>query len=432
MRYIRILGIITLGAVFTLVGGGGEMDFSAPEMEKLRSIIANVKRYYHREIDNSSLFKKAIDGMLSGLDPHSSYLDEGDLKGLQVETTGRFGGLGIEIFSDAGFIRVLSPLDGTPASRAGIKTGDLIVQIDGKSIRDLELKEVLNMMRGRPGSKVKLTIVRYGKNKPMVVTLTREIIRMKTVRDKMLESGYGYLRIALFQEPTLIDMINAIRKMEDSGKGRLKGLILDLRNNPGGLLESSVQIADSFLDADKLKGEKLIVYTKGRTEDAKILVRATPGDIFEGKPIVVIINEGSASAAEIVAGALQDHARAIVVGGRSFGKGSVQTVIPIDEKSAIKITTAIYYTPKGRSIQAKGIDPDIVIEDIQLSAGATKELPRFDEASLVDHIRKMEDKDEGKIKGSEGSKSGLELAREDYQLYEALHILKSQNFLQKM
>ncbi len=433
---------ICWGLVFCLLASfavaGEELELSSDELQKFNSIISNVKKYYYKDIDKIKLFSHAISGMLADLDPHSAYLDQGDFKNLRMETTGLFGGIGVEIFPENGFLRVLTPLDDTPASRAGIQAGDLIMQVDGKFVRNLNFKDAINMMRGKPGSKINLTIVRSKQNKPLVFNLRREVIKIKTVKERILDGVYGYLRVALFQEPTALDVERAVKKLEQgAGKSGLRGVILDLRNNPGGLLESSIQVADYFLDGDNLKKEGLIVYTKGRVEETKIIAKATSGDILRGKPLVVLINEGSASAAEIVAGALQDHGRAIIVGTRSFGKGSVQTVIPIDDSSAIKITTATYYTPLGRSIQIRGIEPDVYVESLRVVED-NDGIPRVDEGALLGAIQNGESKNSNS-KNSSGAVSNyqqpananIKLAQEDYQVYEALQILKSHSIVRR-
>lgn len=414
-----------------------ESALPTSELQKLAIVLANVKKYYYRHIDNTTLFNNAISGMLSSLDPHSAYLTADDLKELDMETSGKFGGVGIELMPDAGALKVVTPIDDTPAFRAGIKAGDYIIQINNKLVRNLTLNEALNLMRGPKGSKVALTILRKNESKPLIFNLKREIIKIKTIKSKMLESGYGYIRIAIFQEPTEKDLKSALDTIKRQSHGKLKGLILDIRNNPGGLFESTVQITDDFLDADKLKDNNLIVYTKGQSDESQISAKATPGELIPNIPLVVLINEGSASAAEILAGALQDHRRAVIVGTRSFGKGSVQTVIPIDKNSVIKLTTALYYTPLGRSIQAKGIEPDITVENLQIpeKKSELEALQRINEANLIDHIENnvanatestpnitTEDSDEQAT-----AETGL--AYKDYQLYEALHILKSLNVL---
>lgn len=407
------------------------------ELQKLAIVLANVKKYYYRHVDNNTLFNNAISGMLSSLDPHSAYLNSDDLKELDMETSGKFGGVGIEVVPDAGAIKVVTPLDDTPAFRAGIKAGDYIIQINNKLVRNMTLNEALNLMRGPKGGKVSLTILRKNESKPLIFNLKRETIKIKTIKSKILENGYGYVRIAIFQDPTEKDLKKAVEKIKKITHGNLKGLILDVRNNPGGIFESSVQVADDFLDADKLKNNNLIVYTKGQSDEIQISAKATPGELIPNIPIVILINEGSASAAEILAGALQDHKRAIVVGTRSFGKGSVQTLIPIDQNSMIKLTTALYYTPLGRSIQAKGIEPDITIENLQIpeKKSELEALERINESNLIDHIQNTEanatlpSQDLTSEDEDEQNTQETELAYKDYQLYEALHILKSLNVL---
>ena len=403
---------------------------SSTDMQRLGSIISDVKKYYYKRVDDKTLFDGAISGMIAGLDPHSEYLTAGALKELQMETTGQFGGIGIEVAPDQGVIKVVSPLDDTPAYRAGIKAGDYIIKIDNQLVRDLDLHAAVNLMRGQRGSKLTLTILRKNINKPIVVNLRRETINIHTVKSKLLESVYGYIRLAIFQDPTEKDLRHAIKSLQKDSRGNLKGIVLDIRNNPGGLLESAIQVADDFLDADKFKDNKLIVYTKGQNEDTQVEAKATPGELLPGIPMVVLINEGSASAAEIVAGSLQDHKRAIIVGTKSFGKGSVQTLIPIDKDSAIKLTTALYYTPLGRSIQAKGIEPDISIDAIKIQPikEDAQNLPTIDEATLIDHIQNVDGDDTSSINKMPSS-SEHEIAYKDYQLYEALHILKSMNVI---
>lgn len=440
-----------------------EKVLSTADLQRLKAVISNIKQYYYKSTNDSMLFVNAIRGMLTGLDPHSDYLDVGDLKDLEMMTLGKFGGIGVEIIPDQGAIRVVSPLDDTPAYKAGIKAGDYIVQINNKFVRDMSLRDAARMMRGPKGTVLNLTIIRKNQHKPLLFKLRREIIKFKTVKERILEPGYGYIRLAGFQETTEKDMVRAVRRLQKLSQGGLKGLILDVRNNPGGLFESAVDIADDFLDAKILKNNRLIVYANGQGNETQLTANATPGELLPNTPLVVLIDEGSASSSEILAGALQDHKRAIVVGTRSFGKGSIQTLIPIDKNSAIKLTTALYYTPLGRSIQAKGIEPDIVVEDMLLSKKYQEEhnsIPRIDESALVDHIQDQDndsnvggvndDGDSAKINDNSSDDKTNELgsskkdrnkkqkklasprpeaglAYKDYQLYEALHILKSQN-----
>lgn len=400
------------------------------DIKRFATVISQVKRYYVQPIDDEKLFNNAIRGLLSNLDPHSAYLDTDDLKDLQTATSGKFGGIGIEVLPENGLIKVVTPLDGTPAEKAGVKTGDLIVRIDNTLVQDMTLREAINMMRGVKGSKVSLTVIRQGSKKPLKFDLVRDIIKVEAVKSKLLENGYGYVRIAVFQAPVKDNLIQAIDKLKKDANGNLKGLILDLRNNPGGLLESAIEVSDIFLDVSSLKGNKLIVYTKGRVPGNDIKAYATSADIIKGVPIVVIINGGSASAAEIVAGALKDHRRAIIIGTRSFGKGSVQTVIPIDNNSAMKLTTALYYTPSGHSIQAEGIKPDVIVPEFQLEKqGADVDAfePVF-ESDLDRHLANEKGTQSGEVSIKEQTKKiGKEersLASSDFQLYEALQVLK--------
>lgn len=382
----------------------------------------HIRNAYIKEIDDKTLLEYAIRGMLDQLDPHSSYLDASSFDDLQVHTTGEFGGLGIEVGMEDGFVKVISPIDDTPASRAGIEAGDLIIKIDDTTLKGLSLNDAVNRMRGPKGSKIVLTIVREGRDQPFDVTLVRDTIKVRSVRTEVMDDQYLYIRIAQFQVNTGKDVLEAIKKAKKDHK--LQGLILDLRNNPGGVLQASVEVADAFLDGGT------VVYTEGRMLQSNFSYKAEPGDASEGLPIVVLINEGSASASEIVAGALQDHRRALVMGTRSFGKGSVQTVIPITDEKAVKLTTALYFTPNGRSIQALGIEPDIVIERATLTAlkGTT-----LTEAQLAGHLENGKDGKDIKAKEREAERSKLleDLQGKDNQLYEALNMLKGLSFFQK-
>lgn len=391
------------------------------DVQRFSNAISEIKKYYVKPISDKELFDNAIRGMLNGLDPHSSYLDESDFKELQTATNGEFGGLGLEVTMEEGVVKVVTPLVDTPAFKAGIKAGDYIIKLGPKSVQGLELKDAVELMRGKPGSTIDLTILRKGQSKPLNFTLVREKIMIKSVKSKLLDNKYGYIRLTQFQVLTDKDMEQAIAQLKQQAGGQLRGLVLDLRNNPGGLLDSAIQVSDAFLDKDKKGNAEMIVYTQGRLPGSKFTAMANPGDILDNAPIVVLINNGSASASEIVAGALKDNKRAIILGTRSFGKGSVQTVLPLDNKRGIKLTTALYFTPAGTSIQAKGITPDIVVEEVNVptEADGKKGFSGFAEADLNGHILNKNEQKVVKTTSDEQS-----LIHEDYQLYAALTILK--------
>lgn len=396
------------------------------EVQRFSKAISEIKKYYVKPIDDKALFDNAIRGMLSGLDPHSAYLDEESFNDLQTTASGEFGGLGLEVTMEEGVVKVVTPLVDTPAFKAGVKAGDYIIKIGNKSVQGMSLSDAVGLMRGKVGSTVDLTVLRKGANKPIFMSLVREKILIKSVKSELLDNKYGYVRLTQFQATTAQDMEKAIRKLKLDAGGQLSGLILDLRNNPGGLLDSAIQVSDAFLDTDKNGKDEMIVYTQGRLPGSRFTAMANPGDILKKAPIVVLINNGSASASEIVAGALKDNKRAIIVGTKSFGKGSVQTVLPLDEKHAIKLTTALYYTPAGTSIQAKGITPDIVIEELKVSQDAAKNMD-FSEADLQGHLMNGNAKPGDKIEGKDApgqEKQNSALSHQDYQLYAALTILK--------
>jgi carboxyl-terminal processing protease len=404
-----------------------EQSIPMEDVQRFSNAIAQIKQYYVKQISDKELFENAIRGMLAGLDPHSSYLDEEEFNELQTTTSGEFGGLGLEVTMEEGVIKVITPLVDTPASKAHLKPGDYIIKIGPRSVQGIDLKEAVTLMRGKVGEPITLTILRKGMTKPMQVTLVRENIQIKSVQAKLLDTQYGYVRLTQFQALTAQDMLKSIAELKKEAKGELKGLILDLRNNPGGLLDSAIQIADAFIDT-RIPNQKqeLIVYTEGRLPGSKFTAIATPGDVLNNAPIVVLINGGSASASEIVAGALKDNKRALIVGTRSFGKGTVQTVLPLDSKHGIKLTTAMYYTPSGTSIQAQGIAPDIVVEEISVPKDtlAKNDGFNFSEADLSGHL-KNGNTASGSIKALPVAMSNTTLLHEDYQLYEALTILKS-------
>ena len=380
----------------------------------------HIRSSYIKEIDDRTLLEYAIRGMLDELDPHSAFLDASSFDDLQINTTGEFGGLGIEVGMEDGFVRVISPIDDTPAAHAGVEAGDMIIKLDDTAVKGLTLSEAVEKMRGPKGSEITLTIVREGVQKPFELVLKRDIVKVKSVRSDIMDEAFAYLRIAQFQMNTGSDVEEEIKKLQKLNPN-LKGMILDLRNNPGGVLQASVAVADLFID----KG--MIVYTEGRLSDSNTKFLATPGDITKGLPLVVLINDGSASASEIVAGALQDQRRALVIGTRSFGKGSVQSVIPITEDRAVKLTTALYYTPNGRSIQAQGIEPDIEVERVKVTV--VEPGVGLSEAGLSRHLENGNGN--GDLKAEERHGSSAELHNEDSQLYEALNILKGLNLFSR-
>ncbi len=428
---------------------------SALPIEELRSfadVFSAIKQGYVEPIEDKKLITHAISGMLSNLDPHSAYLDSDSFKDLQVSTQGEFGGLGIEVGMEDGFVKVISPIEDTPAFKAGIKPGDLIVKLDDTPVKGMTLNDAVKHMRGKPKTSIVLTIARKGATKPLVLTVVREKIKVQSVKSKMLESGFGYLRVTQFQEETIADVVKHLEKLNKPEKdakdgGPLRGLVLDLRNDPGGLLHGAVGVAAAFLPA-----KTLVVSTDGRTEDAKRKYIASPEDYLRGgrddilknlppsiktMPLVVLVNGGSASASEIVAGALQDNKRAVVLGTQTFGKGSVQSILPLSNNTAIKLTTARYYTPSGNSIQAKGITPDIIVEES--SNGGSRGFVR--EADLDRHL--INDKEKAKdpapkpqAKNGKGKAKDeaeedpkppvFEIAsKNDYQLNQALGLLKA-------
>ncbi len=386
------------------------------ELQAFTEVFSRVKTDYVETVDDKKLIEDAIRGMLSGLDPHSAFLNTSEFSDLKIGTTGQFGGLGIEVGMENGFVKVISPIDDTPASRAGIQASDLIIKLDDKSVKGMTLNEAVKIMRGKPNTDIELTIVREGEPQPLVIKITREIIRVKSVKNRMLEPGYGYVRITNFQSRTTTDLLKAISDMQKAE--RLKGLVLDLRNNPGGVLNGAVGVSDAFID------NGLIVYTEGRIDDSSHRYVATPGDSLNGAPLVVLINGGSASASEIVAGAMQDHKRGIIMGTKSFGKGSVQTIQELRNGSAVKLTTARYFTPNGRSIQAKGIEPDIVLSTVRLSATDEKARTSYSENDLNGRLSNPDgDLDESQEADADA------LAQTDFQLFEALNLLKGLNIL---
>ncbi|MGB3134346.1 MAG: S41 family peptidase [Candidatus Macondimonas sp.] len=385
-------------------------------------ILERVKQEYVEPVDESTLMQNAIRGMLSGLDPHSSYLDASEFKEMQINTSGRFGGLGIEVQMEDGFVKVVTPIDDTPAARAGLQPGDLIIKLDDTQVKGLSLTDAVNRMRGEPGSQIRLTILREKQDAPFVVTLTRDIINVQSVKRRLLEPGYGYVRITQFRNDAGKDLEDALSKLVAENKAPLRGLVLDLRNNPGGLLTAAVEVTDVFQDSG------LVVYTQGREKASRQDFPSKPGDSLRGAPMVVLVNGGSASASEIVAGALQDNKRALVVGTRTFGKGSVQTVLPLPSGDAIKLTTARYYTPGGRSIQAEGIDPDIALQAVKVSK-VDAPIGLLRESDLSGRLA-PEGKATPVITPTAPEEKDGDLVATDYQLYESLNLLKGMTLVQ--
>ena len=356
MKRILAAGVIVGGIAFVLPATAQNNNSETyRQLNLFGDVFERVRADYVEDVSDEELIEAAINGMLTSLDPHSSYLSPKNFKDMQVQTRGEFGGLGIEVTMENGYVKVVSPIDDTPAFRAGLKPNDLITHLDGEQVRGLTLSEAVERMRGKVGSDLKLTVRREG-SEAFDVSVTRAVIKIRSVRSRMEGEDIGYVRISSFSEQTSTGVERAIKRFRDTAKDKLKGIVLDLRYNPGGLLDQSVKVSDAFLN----QGE--IVSTRSRRADEGQRFNAKPGDAAEGLPIVVLMNGGSASASEIVAGALQDHRRGIIMGTRSFGKGSVQTIVPLSGHGAIRLTTARYYTPSGRSIQAKGIDPDIVVE----------------------------------------------------------------------
>ncbi|MBU1365324.1 MAG: S41 family peptidase [Gammaproteobacteria bacterium] len=421
------------------------------ELRTFAEVYSAIKQGYVEPVEDKKMITNAISGMLSNLDPHSTYLDADAFKDLQVGTQGEFGGLGIEVGMEDGLVKVVSPIEDTPAYRAGIKSGDLIFKLDETPVKGLTLSDAVKKMRGKPKTPIKLSIIRKGETKPIEVTLIREVIKVQSVKSKLVEPGYGWVRVTQFQENTVAELAKHVAALYKDGK-KLNGLVLDLRNDPGGLLNGAIGVSAAFLPPDVT-----VVSTNGRSEDAKQDFKARPQDYLRGNkedplknipaeakkvPMIVLVNGGSASASEIVAGALQDHKRAIIVGTQSFGKGSVQSVLPLPGNTAIKLTTARYYTPEGRSIQAKGITPDIVVEE---NANGSSPGMRVREADLDRHLNNDRDKEEakqdakpqakpakkGKDDAEEELPQRLEYAsKSDYQFQQALNLLKGLQILQ--
>jgi carboxyl-terminal processing protease len=425
---VLVLGTLPAQAQQSAEPAQEQDEQARPELplQQLRlftEVFGRIKQDYVIDVSDDDLLKYAIQGMLAGLDPHSSFLDAESFRDIRIGTSGQFGGLGIEVGMEDGFIKVISPIDDTPAKAAGVQAGDLIIRLDDTPVKGMTLNEAVKLMRGEPGEDIILTIVREGRDQPLKITVTRAIIKVKSVRSRILEEGYGYIRVSQFRARTGENLVAAANKLKESSGGKLKGMVLDLRNNPGGVLNGAVEVSDAFLD------EGLIVYTEGRIADSKLSFSATAGDVIDGAPLVVLVNGGSASASEIVAGALQDHTRALVIGSPTFGKGSVQTIMPIGEETALKLTTARYYTPNGRSIQAEGIVPDIALGRVRLAAIEGQDIGRIKEADLSRHLENGNGKKAADSKPAEAPTAAQIV--DDYPLHEALNLLKGLHLLRK-
>lgn len=401
-----------------------QLPLPLDEVRIFTEVLNRIRSAYVEPIDDRTLLENAIKGMLAGIDPHSTYLAADDYDQLQESTTGEFGGLGVEVGIEDGFIKVIAPMDGSPADRAGVMAGDLIIKLDDTPAREVTLGDTIDLMRGEPGTTVILTILREGVSEPFEIPVTREIIQARSIRYRMLEPGYAYIRIGTFSVETGNEVKNALNRLNDEND--VKGIVLDLRNNPGGVLQAAVGVVDAFID------EGLIVYTQGRVENSEMRFEASTENPSRGAPLVVLINSGSASASEIVAGALQDHQRAIIMGTPSFGKGSVQTVLPLTNDRAIKLTTALYFTPNGRSIQATGIVPDIVVDRGQVTR-IPDSLISYREADLAGHLENANGEEtdgEASVIAAETQEvEPPEVIVRDYQLNEAVNVLKGLNIV---
>ncbi len=429
----RSVSLVLLGAVIGgsltltqhVMGARSANELPLEQMRTFTDVFTRIKNDYVEEVSDDELLEHAIRGMLQGLDPHSAYLNTEEFNELRIGTTGEFGGLGIEVGMEDGFVKVVSPIDDTPAAKAGVLAGDLIIRLDDTPVKGLSLNDAVKLMRGKPGSELTLTIIREGADKPLSIDIERAVIKTTSVRHRMLDEDFGYLRISNFQTKTTADLLKAVKKMNKENDG-LKGLVLDLRNNPGGVLSGAVGVSDAFLN------DGMIVYTDGRENDSKLRYDATDGDILDGAPLIVMVNGGSASASEIVAGAMQDHGRAIVLGSKTFGKGSVQTIQDLPAGGAVKLTTSRYFTPKGRSIQALGIEPDISTKPGSWTRPDDEDgYTPLTESSLRGALSNTTvDEDEATEEEAEAAKED-NLVYDDYQLFEALNLLKGLAILNK-
>ena len=446
--FFVVIGIF-IGLIFSANANRTNTSLPIDELRNFTEIFGKIKNDYVEDVTDKKLISEAIKGMLSGLDPHSAYLDEDAFKDLQVGTQGEFGGLGIEVGMEDGFVKVVSPIEDTPAWRAGLKSGDLIIKIDDTNVKGLTLGDAVKKMRGKPKTKIILTVVRQGESEPLVFTIIRDIIQIQSVKSEVLENSVAYVRITQFQEKTGLKLAEALKKRFLEVDNNVDGIILDLRNDPGGLLNSAVAVTSAFIPENTL-----VVYTEGRVRNSSMKLFSRPehylrsgsknylADLPEKTktvPMVVLINNGSASASEIVAGALQDHSRAVIMGTQSFGKGSVQTILPLNNGTAIKLTTARYFTPKGRSIQAKGITPDIVVSQATIQEDdeskfqvSEKDLSRaLDTDNQSDNSEQQVD-DSTNNANNEPVQPNSIVNPNDYQLNQALNLIKALNITNKM
>ena len=413
---IGLAAAFCLGPLWVAHAGQAENAVQLPieDLKIFAEIFGKIKSDYVEDIDDSQLLNDAIKGMLDGLDPHTVYLDPDSFREINIDTHGEFGGLGLEVTMENGVIRIVAPIDDTPAHKAGLKSGDLIISMDGVQVKGLSLGESVSLMRGKPGSEIVLTIVRKDRPEPFEVTLKRAIIQLESVRAELLETGFGYVRVIQFQTGTATSLRQQLARLAREAGTALKGLVLDLRDNPGGVLDGAIQVSDTFLR------DGLIVSTRGRAEDSEVTFSASPKDYLNDAPLVVLVNGGSASASEIVAGALQDHGRALILGTTTFGKGSVQTILPMLNGAALKLTTARYYTPNDRSIQATGITPDVVSQPAESSQTLDRDASRLRESDLAGHLENELEKDQNATVDTKTDP----LLFSDLQVREALNILK--------
>ena len=413
---IGLAAAFCLGPLWVAHAGQAENAVQLPieDLKIFAEIFGKIKSDYVEDIDDSQLLNDAIKGMLDGLDPHTVYLDPDSFREMNIDTHGEFGGLGLEVTMENGVIRIVAPIDDTPAHKAGLKSGDLIISMDGVQVKGLSLGESVSLMRGKPGSEIVLTIVRKDRPEPFEVTLKRAIIQLESVRAELLETGFGYVRVIQFQIGTATSLRQQLARLAREAGTALKGLVLDLRDNPGGVLDGAIQVSDTFLR------DGLIVSTRGRAENSEVTFSASPKDYLNDAPLVVLVNGGSASASEIVAGALQDHGRALILGTTTFGKGSVQTILPMLNGAALKLTTARYYTPNDRSIQATGITPDVVSQPAESSQTPDGDASRLRESDLAGHLENELEKDQNATVDTKTDP----LLFSDLQVREALNILK--------